>query len=64
MSLLNYIVYQDTQANGRCRMTLSAELKEYNQLLFQMGFPLNSQIAPAFNAYFYNIKKLYRFLIQ
>ena len=53
MLMINYIVYQDTKSNGRCRMTVSAELKAYNQLPFQMGFPIKSPIATAFNGYKY-----------
>jgi len=47
--MINYIIYQDTKSNGRCRMTVSAELKAYNHLPFQMGFPIKSPIATAFN---------------
>ncbi len=53
MGLINYIIYQDTKANGHCRMTVSTELKEYNHLPFQMGFPIGSPIASAFNRYNY-----------
>jgi len=32
MGLINYVIYQDKKANGHCRMTVSAELKEYNRI--------------------------------
>jgi len=44
------MIYEDTKANdGRCRLTVSAELIKYNQLPFQVGFQPGSQLAPAFN---------------
>jgi len=54
MAFLNYIIYQDTKANGHCRMTVStvsAELKHYNHLPLQMGFLIGSSIASDFNRY-------------
>jgi len=53
MSLINYIIYQDTKSNGRCRMTVSAELNAYNHLPLQLGFPINSPIATEFDKYIY-----------
>ena len=49
MLLINYIIYQDTKSNGRCRMTVSDELKAYNHLPLQMGFPINSSITTLFD---------------
>jgi len=51
MAMVNYIIYQDTKAQGRCRLTISGELEAYNQLPFQMGFPIGNPIAPAFDEY-------------
>ena len=53
MLLINYIIYQDTKSNGRCRMTVSAELNAYNHLPLQLGFPINSPIATEFDKYIY-----------
>ncbi len=53
MSLIDYIIYQDTKTNGYGRMIVYAELAHYNHLLYQMGFPIGSPIASAFNRYNY-----------
>jgi len=50
-AMINYIIYHDTKAHGRCRLTISDELEAYNQLPFQMGFSIGNPIAPAFDEY-------------
>ena len=49
--MINYITYHDAKAQGRCRLTISNELEAYNQLPFQMGFPIGNPIAYAFDEY-------------
>ncbi len=59
MTLINYIIYEDTKSNGKCRLTVSEELKAYNQLPLQIGFPIGHPIVPAFNEYYYTLILVY-----
>ena len=51
MTLINYVIYEDAKANGKCRMTASPELKAYKSTAYQIGLPHGSPFAPTFNEY-------------
>ncbi len=59
--IVNYIIREDTKANGHCRLTSSPELKEYGSLAFQIGAPIGSPYASAFNELLPNVFTFHQF---
>ncbi len=49
MTLIKYVIYEDSKASGRCRMTTSPELDAYKSLAYQIGLLRGSPLAPGFN---------------
>ncbi len=43
------MIHKDTKANGYCRMTASTKIKTIGDFVLQIGFPIGSPYALAFN---------------
>lgn len=48
-SIIDFIIREDTKANGRCRITSSPDLEDFKSVVLQMGFPIGSPYVPIFD---------------
>ncbi len=60
--MVSLLIREDGKTNKKCRITSSPELKEYQLVTMQWGFPKGSRYATAFSEkkfnYFVHIKNI------
>lgn len=49
--MVSLLIREDAKTIKKCRMTSSPELKDYQVVTMQWGFPKGSRYAPAFTEY-------------
>ena len=47
--IIDFIIREDTKANGHCRITSSPDLEDLKSVVLQMGYPIGSPYASLFD---------------
>ncbi len=47
--IIDFIIREDTKANGHCRITSSPDLEDLKSVVLQMGYPIGSPYAAIFD---------------